>query len=274
MTDTIALIGAGNMGLALAGGLVKGGHAPRSIRVADTLHAAAQRLGDTLGVTVCPDNATALAGASVLVLAVKPQQMRALTRELSEVPGLAQMLVLSIAAGITTTTLAGWLGPATAIVRSMPNTPALIRRGTAALYATPEVSTAQRALATTIMGAVGQVHWLEDESQMDAVTALSGSGPAYVFRLLECLEEAGVDLGLPAPLARALALETVGGAAALAQGSPLSPSLLRVQVTSPGGTTERALQVLDEGNLDALFQRALRAARDRSRTLAEEFGAP
>ena len=148
------------------------------------------------------------------------------------------------------------------------------RRGTAALYATPEVSTAQRALATTIMGAVGQVHWLEDESQMDAVTALSGSGPAYVFRLLECLEEAGVDLGLPAPLARALALETVGGAAALAQGSPLPPSVLRVQVTSPGGTTERALQVLDEGNLDALFQRALRAARDRSRTLAEEFGAP
>jgi pyrroline-5-carboxylate reductase len=274
MSQTIAFIGAGNMGRAIIGGLIESGHLPTSIRVADADHAAAQRLHDQLGVEAHATNGDAAAAASVVVLAVKPQQMREVVTDLTAAIKASGPVVLSIAAGISTRALAGWLGANTAIVRSMPNTPALIGRGTAALYANAAVSAEGRALAATIMSAVGKVHWLEDESLMDAVTALSGSGPAYVFKLIEVLEQAGTALGLPSTLARALALETAAGASALAASSAASPAELRSQVTSKGGTTEAALRVLGEGGLEPLFDRALTAARDRSRTLAEEFGKP
>ena len=274
MSQTIAFIGAGNMGRAIIGGLIESGHLPTSIRVADADHAAAQRLHDQLGVEAHATNGDAAVGASVVVLAVKPQQMREVVTDLTAAIKASGPVVLSIAAGISTSALAGWLGANTAIVRSMPNTPALIGRGTAALYANAAVSAEGRALAATIMSAVGNVHWLEDESLMDAVTALSGSGPAYVFKLIEVLEQAGTALGLPPTLARALALETAAGASALAASSAASPAELRSQVTSKGGTTEAALRVLCEGGLEPLFDRALTAARDRSRTLAEEFGKP
>ena len=272
MSETLAFIGAGNMGRAIVGGLVQGGYPAARIRVADADPGAVARLGDALGTTACTSNAQAIADAAVVVLAVKPQQMRDVVTALAPTLGQTRPLVLSIAAGITTAALDNWLGGGAAIVRSMPNTPALIRRGTSALFANAAVAPAQRALADTIMGAVGQVHWLTDESLMDAVTALSGSGPAYIFRLIEALEEAGTGLGLAPPLARALALETTAGAAALAAGSDFSPAELRAQVTSKGGTTERALAVLQAGGLTELFANALAAARDRSRSLAEEFG--
>lgn len=272
MSDTLAFIGAGNMGRAIVGGLVQGGFAAARIRVADADPAAVARLGETHGTTGCASNTAAVADAAVVVLAVKPQQMRTVVTDLAPVLRGTRPLVLSIAAGITTHALANWLGAGTAIVRSMPNTPALIRRGTSALFANDAVSPAQRSLADTIMGAVGQVHWLADESLMDAVTALSGSGPAYIFRLIEALEAAGTRLGLAPALARALALETAAGAAELAAGSAFTPAELRAQVTSKGGTTERALAALEDGGLGELFASALLAARDRSRSLAEEFG--
>ena len=274
MSDTLAFIGAGNMGRAIIGGLVQGGLPAARIRVADADPSAVSRLVETQGTVGCASNLEAVAGASVVVLAVKPQQMRSVVAELAAALAGSRPLVLSIAAGITTQALGNWLGGEAAIVRSMPNTPALIRRGTSALFANPAVSQTQRHLASTIMGAVGSVHWLEDESLMDAVTALSGSGPAYIFRLIEALEEAGIGLGLTPALARSLALETTAGAAALAADSAAAPSELRAQVTSRGGTTERALAVLNEGGLSALFARALLAARDRSRSLADEFGQP
>ena len=272
MTSTIAFIGVGNMGRAILGGLINGGHPASKLRAADADAAACERVRREFGVAAGHDNRAAAAGADVLVLAVKPQQLKAVATDLLPPAGAPRPLVLSIAAGISTDALSSWFGPDTPLVRSMPNTPALIGRGTSALFATAATDAARRALAETIMRAVGVVHWLDDESLMDAVTALSGSGPAYVFRLIECLALGGERLGLDPALARRLALETAAGAAELALGSAQDPGTLRAQVTSKGGTTEQALRVLDEGGIEALFGRALTAARDRSRTLSEEFG--
>ena len=273
MQQQLAFVGAGNMARAIIGGLVESGVSARRIRVADALPEVAGGLARDFGVAVAHDNVAAVAGADVVVLAVKPQQMRSVSGEIRDAVAATNPLVLSIAAGITTNALRAWLGQDTAVIRSMPNTPALIGRGTAVLHASPRVTPAQRDAAAAILAAVGTVHWVADETQLDAVTALSGSGPAYVFRLLECLEDAGAALGLPMDLARALALETVAGAAALASGSPEPAAVLRARVTSKGGTTERALAVLDEGGLHGLFERALAAAAERSRGLAAEFGA-
>lgn len=272
MHPPIAFIGAGNMARAIIGGLVDSGIPAARLCVTDALPDVASRLAADFGVAVAASNRAAVRDAGVVVLAVKPQQMKAVALEIRDALAASGSLVLSIAAGITTEALRRWLGSGTAVVRSMPNTPALIRRGTAVLHASNGVTPAQREAAAGILGAVGAVHWVDDEAQLDAVTALSGSGPAYVFRLLECLESAGTALGLPLPLARALALETVAGAAALASGSDEAAATLRARVTSRGGTTERALAILDEGGLEALFARALAAAEERSRNLAAEFG--
>lgn len=272
MTSTIAFIGAGNMGRAILGGLRAGGHPASHLRAADADAAALARAAREFGIATDADNRVVAAGADVLVLAIKPQQIEAVARALAAAAGTHKPLVLSIAAGIPTAALAAWFGADTPIVRSMPNTPALIGRGTSALYATATTDAARRATAESIMRAVGVVHWLDDEALMDAVTALSGSGPAYVFRVIESLSAAGAQLGLAPVLARRLALETVAGAAELALGSAQDPATLRQQVTSKGGTTERALAALEEGGIDTLFARALSAARDRSRALSEEFG--
>jgi pyrroline-5-carboxylate reductase len=272
MTSTIAFIGVGNMGRAILGGLLNGGHPRERLRAADADAEACARVQREVGVAASADNHAAAADADVLVLAVKPQQLKAVAAGLLPAAGGRRPLVLSIAAGIGTAALAGWFGADTPIVRSMPNTPALIGRGTSALFATAATDEARRALAEAIMRAVGVVHWLDDEALMDAVTALSGSGPAYLFRVIECLAQSGERLGLDPALARRLALETAAGASELALASPFDPATLRAQVTSKGGTTEQALKVLDEGGIDALFSRALTAARDRSRALSEEFG--
>ncbi len=267
MEPLFAFIGGGNMGRALIGGLLAGGHAPARIRVADPDAACRAACAERFGVIVTDDNLAACRDADVIVLAVKPQQLRDVCLALAPSTS-AATLFLSIAAGITLDHLETWLGSERAIVRAMPNTPAQIGCGAAALCGNGAVSAAQHVLAEHLLAAVGVAVWLEDEGLMDAVTALSGSGPAYVFLLLELLEQAGRTLGLPADLARTLSLATVEGAARLARGSEHDPATLRRQVTSPGGTTEQALKSFNEADLAGIVSRALTAARDRGRELA------
>ena len=267
MEPLYAFIGGGNMGRALIGGLLAAGHPSARIRVSDASAECRAACARRFGVAVLTDNSAAAAGADVVVLAVKPQQLREVALALAPTATAAQ-LYLSIAAGITLDHLGAWLGSDRAIVRAMPNTPAQIGCGAAALCANGVVTAAQRALAVRLLEAVGVAVWLDEEQLMDAVTALSGSGPAYVFLLLELLETAGAELGLAPPLARQLALATVEGAARLARESSQDPAALRVQVTSPGGTTERALATFAAADLAGIVSRALRAARDRGRELA------
>jgi pyrroline-5-carboxylate reductase len=271
MTSHISFIGGGNMGRAMIGGLLQRGHPPQCVTVADPIIAARSALVRDFGVNEAPDNITAVAAADIVVLAVKPQQMRSVVQSLA--PALAHRpLVLSIAAGITTTSLAQWCGITLPLVRAMPNTPALVGRGATGAFATPSTLPTAREQAVALLSAIGYVVWVDDETQLDAVTALSGSGPAYFFLLLECLEGAAVELGLPVATARALALETALGAAELAHRSPHNPAELRAQVTSKGGTTERALQVFNAGDLRGLVKQALTAAAARARELSVEFG--
>jgi len=265
-----AFIGGGNMGRALIGGLVAAGQPASTITVADSEAAARAACTERFGVATTADNPAAVRHADVVVLAVKPQQLGGVARALAAALP-ADALIVSIAAGITLDHLAAWLGAQRAIVRAMPNTPALIGRGASALIANARADEAQRARAAALLDAVGTSVWLDDEAQMDAVTALSGSGPAYYFLFIELMEAAAVDLGLPQALARELALATARGATELAQKSDQAPAELRRQVTSPGGTTERALASFAEDDLACIVRRALTAARDRSVELAAQM---
>ena len=211
--------------------------------------------------------------ADVVVLAVKPQVVRQVAEELAETIRKRQPLVISIAAGIRCDSLQTWLGGDVALVRSMPNTPALIQSAASVLYATPQVNASQREKAESLLRAVGLTQWVDDEALMDAVTALSGSGPAYFFLVMEAMEDAAKTLGLPEETARLLTLQTAFGAARMALESSDSSATLRSKVTSPGGTTERAVAVLEEGGIRALFQRTLAAARDRSIEISTDLGA-
>jgi pyrroline-5-carboxylate reductase len=208
----------------------------------------------------------------VLVLAVKPQVLREVAKPLATAIQRYRPLVISVAAGVREPDLRRWLGDQVAIVRSMPNTPALVKSGATALYANPHVSDQQQQLAESILRAVGLTIWVNDENLLDSVTALSGSGPAYFFLVMEALEQAGIKLGLSEEQARLLTLETAFGAAKMALESPQSPALLRNRVTSPGGTTECALKVLQEGQLETLFVNALEAACQRARELGDLLG--
>jgi len=269
MDSVIAFIGCGNMGSSLIGGLIADGVSPGRLRGADTDPAQCERVRERFGIAAGTDSTAAASGAQVVVLAVKPQVARATVTGMAEVLRRERPVLLSIAAGIRLESLRAWVGADIPMVRAMPNTPALIRAGAAALYAGPGTKEEHRERAESILRAVGAVVWLDDEDLMDAVTALSGSGPAYFFRMIEALEEAAVELGLSRESARLLTLETALGAARMAMESRLEPAALRRQVTSPGGTTERALGVLEEGGFAALLGKALTAARDRSRELAE-----
>lgn len=272
MTERIACIGGGNMGRAILGGLVRRGYPPTAITVSEPLACVRAALVGDFGVQVTADNAAAAESADVVLLAVKPQQMKTVVIDLASALAGRKPLILSIAAGITTGALQRWIGAELPLVRAMPNTPALIGRGVTGLYATPGTAAPARTLAESLLGAIGTVEWVTEEAQLDAVTALSGSGPAYFFLFLECLESAGVALGLPAATARRLAIETAAGSAELARSSKLGPAELRVQVTSKGGTTEHALQVFDAGGFKALVADALDAAAHRARALSREFG--
>lgn len=270
---TVAFIGGGNMSRALLGGMVADGADPKKIWVTDLDPSKVESLAAQFGVCATSDNTHACAQADVIVLAVKPQSIRQVVTDLAPTLHGRRTLVVSVAAGIRAADLKRWLNGDAQVVRAMPNMPALVQSGATALYASSGVSPAQRALAESIMRAVGVVAWVADEAQMDAVTALSGSGPAYFFLLMELMEQAGVQLGLTAETARLLTVQTAFGAAKLALESDESPGTLRVRVTSPGGTTERALGVFAQADLDAIVRKALAAAAARSSELADQFGA-
>ncbi len=270
----LAFIGGGNMAAALIGGLIKRGLPGERIIVADPSSDQLQRLVRSYGVRGAADNASAVSGAEVVVLAVKPQQMRSVALGLSPQLAASKPLVMSVAAGIPHAALARWFGPQVAVVRTMPNRPALNGFGATGLYAPASVGAANRALAESIMAAVSATVWVEHESQMDTVTALSGSGPAYFFLFMEALEAAAHERGLPNEIAHKLTLETAFGAAQMARQSSESLASLRDQVTSQGGTTAAALEVLDAAGLRAIVAHAVAAADRRSAELAAEFGTP
>jgi len=273
MNSQIAFIGAGNMAAALIGGLLADGVPPDRLTATDPSVEKCQALAAAAGIRTLQDNSAAVADADIVVLAVKPQVLREVAEELADVVGRSRPLVISIAAGVRCGSLQSWLGAGTAVVRTMPNTPAMIQAGATVLYATPAVSEKQRQQAESLMRAVGLTQWVQDEGLMDAVTALSGSGPAYFFLVMEAMQAAAQQMGLAPEAARLLTLQTAFGAARMALESSDPPAALRQRVTSPGGTTERALQVLEEGGIRDLFGRALKAARDRSVELSDSMGA-
>lgn len=270
---TLAFIGGGNMAASLIGGLIAGGHSAQAIRVADPDRNTLDALQRRFGVKTTVDNLQAVQGADVVILAVKPQQLKSVAMALKNGATPSRPLWLTIAAGIRIADLERWLGSPVPIVRAMPNTPALVQAGAAALFANPQVTAEQRQTAESVLRAVGLALWLPKEELMDVVTALSGSGPAYFFLVMEAMEKAAIDLGLEPDTARLLTLETAFGAAKMALGSEEDSASLRQRVTSPGGTTERAVAALEAAKLRAAFNHALRAAHDRSREIAEELGA-
>ena len=268
MSDTIAFIGGGNMARSLIGGLVSQGRDPATIHVAEPVQALREALAADFGVVVFDDNAQAVAAAGTWVFATKPQVLRAVCESLSVQAQATWPLVVSIAAGITAAQLERWLGGDIAVVRSMPNTPALLGAGVTGLYASAHVDANGRRFAESLLSAAGKTVWIDDESQMDAVTAVSGSGPAYVFLLAEAMVDAGIKEGLPAEAARMLALQTVLGAARMLTESDVDAAELRRRVTSPNGTTQAAIEAFEAGGLRALVADAIHAARVRGAELS------
>ena len=268
MTDTIAFIGGGNRARSLIGGLLQQGRDPATLRVVEPVPALREALVRDFNVPVFADADTAVAGASIWLFAVKPQVLRGVCEALAATAQARQPLAVSIAAGITTAQLRRWLGGAARVVRVMPNTPALLGAGASGLFAGPEVDAAGRAAAQALLAAAGTTVWIEDEAQMDAVTALSGSGPAYVFLLAEAMIAAGAAEGLPADAARALALQTVLGAARMLTESEVDAAELRRRVTSPGGTTQAAIESFEAGGFRRLVADAIHAARERGAELS------
>lgn len=266
----LGFLGGGNMAAALIGGLLSKGFRGEDIVVFELDPARRAWLEDNFPIHVLEHNGMLIEQADVLVLAVKPQQLRAALATLP-VPQPGQ-LILSIAAGVRAGDISRWLGGHPSVVRAMPNTPALVGAGITGLYALPSVIPAQREQASQVMEAVGSVVWVQDEGQLDAITAVSGSGPAYVYYFIEALEEAAIDQGLTAETARQLALSTFYGASLLAIKDGAAPAELRRRVTSKGGTTERGLEVLMTHHVKHIVLKAVRAAALRSRELGDLFG--
>jgi pyrroline-5-carboxylate reductase len=277
MTDLaslrITVIGGGNMARGLIGGLIAKGAMPAHITVSEPDAAGRESLQRTFGVAVSTDNASAVASSQVVVLAVKPQIMGEVVRALAPALQQARPLVISVAAGIRCTNLTGWIGSGVAVVRCMPNRPALIGAGATGLYADASVKEAERELAGRVLASTGLAVWVQRESDIDLVTALSGSGPAYFFRLAELMAEAAIAQGLDAAVARQLAAQTLAGAGQLVA-AETSPDLarMRAEVASKGGTTEAALNRFEELGLGSTVAAAMQAAAKRSHELAEQFG--
>jgi pyrroline-5-carboxylate reductase len=266
----ISFIGGGNMARAIIQGLNNNGFAMQAITVLELDASKRAELAAEFQLQVT-DSYADLVNSDVIILAVKPQQLQAVCSQL--VPVLQSQLVISIAAGVRTIDIARWLNAYSAIVRVMPNTPAQIQAGISALYALAGVSALQREQASSILAAVGQTLWLEDETKMDAVTAISGSGPAYVFYLIEALEEAAIGLGLKPEDARLLAIQTFAGASALAAHSSVDIKTLRAQVTSKGGTTEQGILALEAADIKTAMRQAAQAAAAKSVLLGDQLGA-
>ncbi len=265
----IAFIGGGNMTISLIGGLLANGHEANAIWVGEPDAAKGQALVERFQIRHVTENATAVAEAEAVVLAVKPQVLECVSRGIAPAIQAHKPLVISIAAGVREAQIDQWLGGGVALVRTMPNTPALVQSGATALHANAGVSQAQADLAESILRAVGIIQWVAEEFLLDTVTALSGSGPAYFFLVMEILEQRAVELGLPEETARLLTLQTALGAARMALESSEPVSLLRQQVTSPGGTTERAIGCLEAGGLRDLLAEAVSQAQQRSIELSE-----
>ncbi|MCE7519170.1 pyrroline-5-carboxylate reductase [Vreelandella titanicae] len=271
MANKITFIGAGNMASAIIGGLIDSGVAPSTITATAPNDSELTSIKQRLGINTDTDNNAAVAEADVVVLAVKPQIMHNVCEALRDSVQRQQPLVISIAAGLDAGTIDQWLGGQNAMVRCMPNTPSLVGYGASGLYANANVSDAQRDVATQLMEAVGIVEWVEEEALLDAVTAVSGSAPAYFFLMFEAMEEAAVKLGLPAATARRLAIQTALGAATMAQQSDKDPATLKQNVMSPGGTTERAIQHMEEAQLRTTIADAMQACADRAQAMAKEL---
>ena len=266
--STIAFIGGGNMARSLIGGLIARGTAPADIRVSEPVDALRDALARDFGVSAGADNAEAVGRAGLWVLAVKPQVLRMVCEALAPLAQAQRPLVVSIAAGITATQLQRWLGGGVAVVRAMPNTPAQLGAGVTGLFASTEVDANGRERAAKLLSSAGKTVWIESETLMDAVTAVSGSGPAYIFLLAEAMEAAALSEGLPAESARTLVLETVLGAARMLTESGEDPAELRRRVTSPGGTTQAAIETFEAGGLRNLVASAIRNATERGRQLS------
>lgn len=267
-TPTIAIIGAGNMGNSLLMGLIKHGHPSHLIWAADPAPEKLAHLKQTYQVQVTQDNTVAVDKTDIVIFAIKPQYFSQVAEGLQATIQKQKPLIISVAAGIRIKSIQDWLGEDIPIVRAMPNTPALIGCGATALVASALVSTEQQKTADRVLSAVGMTLWLNDEHLLDAVTALSGSGPAYFFLVMEALQAAGESLGLTPEVARALTLQTALGSAQMAATSDKTLVELRRQVTSPGGTTEKAIMVFEESHIRDIFKLALEAAKIRSQELA------
>jgi pyrroline-5-carboxylate reductase len=269
----IAIIGAGHMGRSLIGGLIKHGHPPRTLWASDPSTEALRHLQQTFQIQTTQENKQAVSVADVLIFAIKPQNFAAVATELSPALTARKPLIISVAAGIREDHIQEWLGNRSmAIVRTMPNTPALIKCGATGLHANPFVSPEQRHIAESILGAVGITVWLEDEGLLDTVTALSGSGTAYFFHMMESLQLGAEEMGLPTKTARLLTLQTALGAARMALESNTSLAELARQAMSPGGTTEKAISVLEKHNIRLHYKEAMQAAKSRAEELAILFG--
>lgn len=267
----ISFIGGGNMARSLVGALLHQGRAANTIAVVEPAAALRTQLAADFGIDVHADSSAVAAAADVLVIAVKPQVMAEVCTQLASAFAARPPLCISIAAGVRLQQLANWLGNQVPVVRSMPNTPALIGAGATGLIASNNATAAQRDMAETILAAAGMTAWIDDEALMDTVTALSGSGPAYFFLLVEAMEKAAVAQGLPQESARALAVQTcLGAGRMLAEGNEPAATL-RERVTSPGGTTQAALDTFVAGNFETLVDQAMRAAALRGRELSDEM---
>ena len=259
------------MASSLISGLIASGHAPEQIWVSDINPDTLTNLKSQLNINTTANNDDVVNAVDVVVLAVKPQTLGAVAQSIAALIQQKKSLVVSIAAGINQNSLSRWLGADTAIVRCMPNTPALVLTGATALHANDKVTTEQCDLAENILRAVGIALWVENESELDAVTAVSGSGPAYYFLLMEAMEKAALELGLAPETARLLVQQTALGAAKIALESAESPEQLRKRVTSPGGTTQRAIETFEQGGFTELVAKALHAARDRSIEMSKQM---
>ena len=268
----LGLIGGGNMARGLVGGLIKSGISAKSIIVSDPDEQIRQALTEDFSVETHTTNASVARVADVLVLAVKPQVMQCAVEDIAEKLLQRQPLIVSIAAGIPIASIESWAGSSLPLIRVMPNTPALTGNGASGMYANQRVSNSQRIQAQKIIEAIGIAVWLDDESLIDTVTAVSGSGPAYFFYLMDAMVKAAQEGGLNPETSRQLTLQTALGAARLALASNQSPTELRRRVTSPGGTTQAAVEILDKNDCEKILIRAVHAARQRSKELAKLLG--
>jgi len=272
LTDLkVRFVGAGNMASSLIGGLLNRGFFPSQITASDPGGHQRQLLTEKFGVQTFNDNNSHFGIPDVVILAVKPQIMKLVALDIASSIAETNALVISIAAGIKIEHLEKWLSPESSIVRTMPNTPALIGEGATGLFANKNVSNEQKHLTEGIMDSVGISHWVDEEFKIDVVTALSGSGPAYFFLFMEYMQKTAVELGLSPEVAAKLTEQTALGSAILAQRSSDDIKVLREKVTSPNGTTEAALKSFNKNNLETIIDKALKAANDRSIQLSKEF---